>query len=482
MGLKNSKEYKGDASLGLKNSKEYIASLKDGRVTYWNGERIDDITTHPLFKTAIEIAASDYDYADPDRRNATVYVAENGREANRIFQIPTEEEHLRRRVEMFHASSIVAQVTGVYMALLSAKDAVASINPSYAANIQAIYQYARDNDLRAAEVITDPKGDRKRRANEQDDPDLYLRIVSRDAEGIVVRGAKLHITGASLCHELVVLPTKGMKPEEADYAVAFSIPVNTKGIAIINKSFARAEAPEFDAPLSAHHAIPEGFVVFDDVFVPWNRVFLAGEVDLAGKLTQSLGLWERTGGLTEAAQRAEIFVGLAQLVAEQQGKERDPGALTTIAELIQFATLLRISLEYACSRYARTESGMIHPDVLAINAGKYYYTSNYHTMVKYLQDLAGGLVITLPSVKDLQNPQSGAYIRKYLHTKPDVSVEARMRVFNAIRDMTADSYGGWLLVTALQAGGGLNAGRIMLYRAFDLRAAREAAKRVAGIL
>lgn len=467
--------------MGLKTSREYVESLRDGRVTYWNGERIEDITTHPLFKSAISIAAADYDYSAPSRRAATVYVAEDGSEANRIYQIPTEEEHLRRRIDMFHASSIVAQVTGVYMALLSAKDAVAAVNQQYADNIKGVYEHARANDLRAAEVITDPKGDRKRRAHEQDDPDLYLRIVSRNADGIIVRGAKLHITGASLCHELVVLPTKGMKAEEADYAVAFSIPVNTQGVSIINKSFARAEATEFDSPLTALNAIPEGFVIFDDVFVPWSRVFLAGEIALAAKLTQSLGLWERTGGLTEAAHRAKVLTGLAQLVAEQQGKERDPGVMSTIAELIQFATMLRITLAYACSNYARTPSGMIHPDVLAVNAGKFYYTSNYHAMVMRLQDLAGGLVITLPSVKDLENPQSGAYLRKYLHTKPEVDIKARMRVFNAIRDLTADSYGGWLLVTALQAGGGLNAGRIMMSRSFDMQAAREAALHAAGI-
>jgi 4-hydroxybutyryl-CoA dehydratase/vinylacetyl-CoA-Delta-isomerase len=467
--------------VGLKTSQQYIASLNDGRVTYWNGESIGNVSQHPLFEEAVAIAAADYDYDAPGRRDATVYVAEDGSNANRIFQIPIEEEHLHKRIEFFQASSIVAQVTGVYMALLSAKDAVAAVNPRYAENIEAVYKYARDNDLRAAEVITDPKGDRKRRAHEQDDPDLYLRIVSRNHEGIVVRGAKLHITGASLCHELVVLPTKGMKPEESDYAVAFSIPVNTKGVSIINKSFARGETKEFDSPQTSHHAIPEGFVIFDDVFVPWNRVFLAGEVDLAGKLTQSLGLWERTGGLTEAAHRAEVFVGLAQLVAEQQGKDRDPPIMSTIAELIQFATMLRIALEYACSRFARTPSGMIHPDILAINAGKFYYTSNFHAMIMRLQDLAGGLTITLPSVKDLENPVTGAYLRKYLHTKAGVDIESRMRVFNTIRDMTADSYGGWLQVTALQAGGGLNAGRIMLYRAFDMKRARESARHAAGI-
>ena len=466
--------------MGLKSAQEYIESLRDGRVTYWAGERIDDITVHPLFRDAIRIAAADYDYDSPGREAAS-YVAEDGTRAHRIYQIPTEEEHLHRRIDMFNMSSIVAEVTGVYMALLSARDDVAKVNPRYAANIEAVYKYARDNDLRAAEVITDPKGDRKRRAHEQDDPDLYVRIVSRNDEGIVVRGAKLHITGASVCHELVVLPTKGMKPEESDYAVAFSIPVNTKGVSIINKSFARPDGIEFDSPMTAHNAIPEGFVVFDDVLIPWDRVFLAGEVDLAGKLTQSLGLWERTGGLTEAAHRAEIFVGLAQLVAEHQGKDRDPATMGSIAELMQFATMLRVTQEYACANYATTPSGMIHPNILAINAGKFHYASHYHAMVKILQDLGGGLVITLPSLKDLENPESGAYLRKYLHTKPGVDIEDRMRVFNTIRDMTADSYGGWLLVTALQAGGGLNAGRIMLNRAFDIGHARKIAMKAAGI-
>ena len=188
-----------------------------------------------------------------------------------------------------------------------------------------MYRYCRDNDLRAAEVITDPKGDRKRRAHEQDDPDLYVRIVERTKDGIVVRGAKLHITAASLVHELVVMPTKGMRQDEKDYAVSFSIPVNTKGVNIINRSFAPAELNAFDYPASAHHSMPEGFVVFDDVFVPWDRVFLAGEVQLASRLAQSLGLWERTGGVIEAVRLSELFVGLAQLVTEHQGKEQRPG-------------------------------------------------------------------------------------------------------------------------------------------------------------
>jgi 4-hydroxybutyryl-CoA dehydratase/vinylacetyl-CoA-Delta-isomerase len=464
----------------LKTPEEYIASLNDGRVTYWDGEKIDDITRHPRFRVPIAVAARDYDHKDPRRKEVMTYADETGSRSHRVFQIPRSEDDLNKRVQMMHEMSIVGGVTGVFMALMSVKDAVAEANPKYAENIERMYRYVRDNDLRAAEVITDPKGDRKRRAHEQDDPDLYVRIVKRTDEGIVVRGAKLHITAASLVHELVVMPTKGMRQDETDYAVSFSIPVNAPGVKIINRSFAPAELNTFDYPASSHHSMPEGFVVFDDVFVPWERVFLAGEVRLASVLAQSLGLWERVGGVVGSVESSKLFVGLAQLVTEMQGKERDAIAQSSIAELICYAEMLRMGLDYACSHFERTPSGMIHPNILAINAAKYYYAANYHNAVKYLQDLSGGLVITLPTETDLRNPESGKYIRKYLHTRQDVDVEDRMRVYNLIRDLTADAYGGWHLVVALQAGGGLNAQRIMMNRTYDMAAAREAALVAAG--
>ena len=466
--------------MGLKTPEEYVESLRDGRVTYWDGERIDDITTHPKFRIPIAVAARDYDYADPARREVMSYVTEEGERAHRVFQIPRDEHDLETRIELMHDMSIVGGVTGVFMALMSVKDAVAEVNPQYAANIERMYRHVRDNDLRAAEVITDPKGDRSRRAHEQDDPDLYVRIVSRNDEGIVVRGAKLHITAASLVHELVVMPTKGMRQDEKDYAVSFSIPVGAPGVSIINRSFAAPELNSFDYPASGHHSMPEGFVVFDDVFVPWDRVFLAGEVQLASRLAQSLGLWERTGGLVGSVGASRLFVGLAQLVTEMQGKERDAICQNTIAELICYAEMLRMSLDYACKHYETTPSGMVHPNALAVNASKYYYAANYHDAVKKLHDLAGGLVLTLPAEADLRNEASGRYIRKYLATKPGVDVETRMRVYNLIRDLTADAYGGWHLVVALQAGGGLSAQRVMMNRIYDMAGAKAAALAAAG--
>lgn len=467
--------------MALKTAAQYVESLRDGRVTYREGQRVADITQDPYFAVPIALTAADYGYDDPKLGALRRYTTETGEEAHRIYQIPRSEEDLAKRVELLLNTGIGTAVSGVYMALMSVKDDVAAVNPRCAENIERMYRYCRDNDLRAAEVITDPKGDRKRRAHEQDDPDLYVRIVERRDDGIVVNGAKLHITAASLIHELVVMPTKGMRQDETDYAVSFSIPVNTPGVTIINRSFATAELNAFDYPASSHHSMPEGFVVFDNVFVPWDRVFLAGEVQLASRLAQSLGLWERTGGLIEAVRMTELFVGLAQLVTEMQGKDRDPVAQSSIAELITYAEMLRMSLDYACRHFETTPSGMVHPNTLAVNAAKYYYAANYHQTIRYLHDLSGGLVLTLPLEADLRNEESGRYIRKYLHTKPEVDVETRMRVYNMIRDLTADSYGGWQFVVALQAGGGLPAQRVMMNRTYNMAQAKARALAAAGV-
>src|SRR5215475_14598831 len=465
----------------LKTPQQYIESLRDGRVTYWDGERIDDITTHPRFQVPIAMTARDYNYDDPEYRSIRRYQTEDGGSAHRIYQIPHSEKDLADRVEMMGNSAISTLTTGVFMALMSVKDQVAEVNPQYAGNIERMYKYARDNDLRAAEVITDPKGDRSRRAHEQDDPDLYVRIVDRNKDGIVVRGAKLHITAASVIHELVVMPTKGMRQDEKDYAVSFSIPVNAPGVKIINRSFAPAELNPFDYPASAHHSIPEGFVVFDDVFVPWERVFLAGEDRLAGVFARSLGLWERTMGMVDAVEKAEIMIGLALLVSEHQGKGGKDDVQSAVAEMVCYAQLIRMSLDWACANYEQTPSGMVHPNVLGINVGKYYFAANFHGIVQKLHDLGGGLVLTLPKEADLRNPESGKYLRKYLHTSPDVDVEERMRIYNLIRDLTADAYGGWNLVTTIQAGGGLPAQRVMMNSIYDLARAKAKAQRAAGI-
>lgn len=467
--------------MALKTPEQYRESLRDGRVNFMHGERIDDVTTHPDFKVPVETASQDYDYESPGMRDVRTYTTEDGAEAHRVYQIPRTEEDLHKRLEMMHHTSILGGTTAVYMALMNARAQLGGVNAQYSDNVEAIYRHARDNDLRAVEAITDAKGDRGRRPVDQDDRDLYTRIVDRNADGIVVRGSKLHITAAALCHDIVVMPTKAMGPGEEEFSVSFSIPANTEGVKTINQAYAHPDMSTFDYPLSGRHNMPEGFIIFDDVLVPWERVFLAGEHQLAGVFAHSLGLWERIGGLVGMVERSKLLVGITQLLAEYHGITKASHIQEKITELIFYAEMLRMALDNSVRNYQTTEDGMVYPSPLEINVGKYYGASNWHTMVRHVHDISGGIVVTLPSEADLRNEETEAYLRKYLHTKSDVDVEDRMKLINLIRDLTADAYGGWELVTTIQAGGGLAAQKIVTYRSYDLDSAKEAAKEAAGI-
>ncbi|MFP6616730.1 MAG: 4-hydroxyphenylacetate 3-hydroxylase N-terminal domain-containing protein [Candidatus Hydrogenedentota bacterium] len=463
----------------MKTPEEYVESLRDGRELYIDGRKVEDVTTDPNFEVPIAYAARDYDY--DDRRELRTYTTGDGEVGNRLFQIPMNKEQLETRVELLrHVSIISGTISGLF-ALLNVRDTLGQIKPEYAQNVENLYNHCRDNDLRIAEVITDAKGDRSRHPLQQDDPDLYLHVVERRDDGIVVRGAKLHITGASLVHELIVLPTKSMSEGEEDYSVAFSVPVNTPGVKIINRDYAEPGRSTFDYPISGTRSMPEGFIVFDDVFVPWDRVFLCGEYQYAGTIAHALGLWERVGGLIAMVEQSRLMVGIAQLLADYNGISRASHVIDKITELIFYAEMLRMSLDASIRDFKTTESGMVYPNDMNINVGKYYGASNYHSMVRHLHDLCGGQVITQPVEADYRNPELTPYFEKYFHTKEGVAVEDRMKLYNLLRDLTADTYGGWEFVTTLQAGGGLAAQKIVSYRGYDLEGARDLAKQRAGI-
>ena len=468
--------------MGLKNPKWYRESLNDGRVTYIAGESVPDITKNEWFDVAVANAAEDYVYDDPATKDIRTYTTDEGNLAHRIFKVPMSVEDLEKRIQMSQITGIATGVTAVFMALYNIKDQVAKVNGQYAENIERMYKHCRDNDLRADQCITDAKGDRSRHPKDQDDPDLYMRIVDKNSDGIIVRGAKLHITGASLVHEQTVMPTKAMGPGEEQWSVSFSIPTNTKGVRIINRAYAHPNLSEMDYPISARHNAPEGFVVFEDVFVPWDRVFLAGEYQLAGVLAHSLGLWERIGGLMGMVNRSRLLVGTAQLLCEMNGIHKASHIQEKISDLVFYAEMLRMSLDHAVRNYKVTETGMVYPDPMAVNVGKFYGASNWHNMVQKLHDMSGALVLTLPTEADYRNEEVTKTLDKYLHTKNDVIVEDRMRVYNLIRDLTADSFGGWELVTTLAAGGGLAAQRIVTMREYDLDGAKDVARQAAGII
>ncbi|MBS44338.1 MAG: 4-hydroxyphenylacetate 3-hydroxylase [Nocardioides sp.] len=451
---------------------QYQASLDDGRATYFEGERVHDLPGHPLLGTVVRNVADGYDWL--------ALKAVDG--VSPVSGIPTTPEQLREKVELVHSAGMMAHVNYTsLMTLTTAASRLSHLGEEYAGRINAFVADAQERDIRVTQCITDAKGDRSLSPARQADPDAYLRVVDRQADGVVIRGAKLHITAASFGHELMVIPTKAMKPGEEDYSVAALVPVNAPGVKIINTTYAPRHEDLSGFPMSGQEHFPEGFVIFDDVFVPNDRVFLDGETGSAAVFAHSLGLWERLGGLSSMADGADLLVGYAQLIAEANGLDRISHVREKIAEMIIHATVVRACLEAALTHAETGVFGAVFPNELYTNAGKYTGATEYNTLVRHLHDIAGAAVVTAPSVADLDNPEVGGLARKYMSTKPEVDGEYRTRLFHAIRDLTADSYGGWKQVTNVQAGGGLYAQRIVTRKHYDLEAAKHAALAAAGL-
>ncbi|MDH4147183.1 MAG: 4-hydroxyphenylacetate 3-hydroxylase [Acidimicrobiia bacterium] len=452
---------------------QYKASLDDGRATYFEGQRVDDLPGHPILGSAVNGVATGYDWLKTQA---------SGNGDNPLMTVPTSPDELRAKVDMVHHAGMLAHVTySSIMTLITAAGRISDTSPDYVERINAYVEDMQRTDVRITQCITDAKGDRSRPPGKQDDPDAYVRVVDRSKDGVVLRGAKLHITGASLGHELMTIPTKSMKPGEEDYSIACSVPVNAPGVKIVNTTYAPRHHDTRDFPISGLNHAPEGFVIFEDVFVPTERVFLDGETAHAGTFAHCLGLWERLGGLSALADGADILVGLAQLVSEANGLAGVAHIREKISEMIIHATVIRACLEAALSHAESGVFGAVFPNELYTNAGKYTGAANYSLMVRHLHDISGGSVLTAPGVADLENPDTGALVRKYMGTSKSVDGEYRVKLFHAIRDLTADAYGGWLAVTNIQAGGGLYAQRIVTRKHYDLDGAKRMALAMAGM-
>lgn len=452
---------------------QYKKTLDDGRATYFEGEKVTDLPSHPVLGTVVDNVAAGYDW-----------LAERAVDgASPLSGVPRTSDELREMTSLVHHAGMMAHVNYTsLMTLSTAAGRLTGTGQQYVERLQAFVREAQERDVRVTQCITDAKGDRSLPPAKQPDPDAYLRVVDRTSDGVVVRGAKLHITAASFGHELLTIPTKAMRPGEEQYAVAAMIPVNAPGVKIINTAYAPRHDDQRSFPMSGVEHFPEGFVIFDDVFVPNERVFLDGEVESAAVFAHSLGLWERLGGLSSMADGADVLVGFAQLIAEANGLQRISHVREKIAEMIIHASVVRACLEAALTHAETGELGAAFPNELYTNAGKYTGATAYNTMVRHLHDIAGGAVVTAPSIADLENPEVGGLARKYMSTRPEIDGEYRTRLFHAIRDLTADAYGGWKQVTNVQAGGGLYAQRIVTRKHYDLDSAKHAALVAAGIV
>jgi aromatic ring hydroxylase len=460
---------------------------------FFRGERVDDVTRHPVMGVAVQHASIDYQLAeDPAHRDLTVVSDQTG-EYSRYYQIPrTSDDLLARSALIEHATAaggtlvvLIKEIgTDALFGLMRVAPSLdAKYGSAYEQRVVDFYHHCRSNDLAVAVAQTDVKGDRLLGPAAQRDPDLYVRIVERRADGIVVRGAKAHTSVSTNANELIVLPTRAMSEADRDYAVSFAIPIDTPGLVLLASAYDSAgpQSAASERPIASRHKMMETTTVFENVFVPWERVFLAGEYEFAGPLALAFVEHHRFTAVSYKLPLVDALVGSAMLMADLNGTAKAGHVKEKIVQLISYAETLRGLTHYAAIKSTPKARGIAVPDPLYVNMAKYHFAHGYHEAVRHVQDIAGGALVTGPGAEDLTSAQTAPYYERYYAGRAGVSGAERLKALSLVRDLVASEFGTYQEVLAVHAEGSLEAEKLMLFRSYDPRPALEFVRGLAGM-
>lgn len=468
----------------LRTADEYRRGLEDGRTLFYRGQRVANVNEVPALRVAVDHAAHDFDMVnDPAFRElAVVTDPATGQEHSTYYKIPRDADDLLQRMRLIDASTAEG---GTVVTLIKeiGTDATFALLRKLQGEARekalAFHEHCRDNDLAVAVAQTDVKGDRSVGPGKQADPDLYVRVVEENADGIVVRGAKCHTTSSANADEIIVLPTRAMGPGDEDYAVAFAVPIDTPGLELYVSSYSGREHNEFEFPLSSGHKLLESLTVFNDVFVPWDRVFLCREPELAGSVALTFVEYHRFTAVSYKLPLLDAFVGGAALMADMNGVAKAGHIRDKLTHLIAYSENVRALTEMAALR-ARVEEGIAYPDPMTTNLAKFTFASGYHQALEWVQDCAGGLLVTAPGGDDWASDEVRPVLEKYFKAAKGTA-EDRLRLMHVISDLTARDLGGYHAVLAVHAEGSIEAEKMQILRAFDPTRAYAYTRKIAGI-
>jgi len=475
----------------LKTKEEYIESLKRKKPTiYMFGEKIEDRVNHPLLKPHIDVMGLTYELARDPRYEelATARSHLTGEKINRFTHIHQNTDDLIKKVQMTRMYARYCCCIQRCMAI-DALNALSIITyeidkkykTDYFERLNNYIRFFQKEDVAATCAMTDVKGDRSLRPADQADKDLYVRVVEKREDGIVVRGAKAHTTAAIASNEIIVMPTRAMRDKDKDYAVAFAVPVDAPGLKFVARSTVPREMGKIDAPFRTRWGVTEALTIFDDVFVPWERVFMCGEWEFAGPAAELFAIYHRHSYCGCKPGVTDVLIGIAALLAEYNGVENAAHIQGKLVDMACTAEQI-----YACGIAASVRGkpmgpGTYVPDITFVNIGKYIAGTHIYDEIYRVHDIAGGLAVTCPSEKDYFHPEVKPYLEKYLKGKADVPTEHRIRAFKLCEDLAVHGFAGWLMVASCHGGGSPEAQRITIYRSYDFKKRKEIAKCLAGI-
>jgi aromatic ring hydroxylase len=470
--------------LPLRTAEQYVDALRDGRTVFYKGKAVGDVTSDPELRIAVDHAALDY-LLTADARHHQLAVAtdpESGEPYSAYYRIPRSAEDLLARSRLIEAATaeggtLVTLIREIGSDALFALQRV--LEGEELARAEAYWRHCRDNDLAVAVAQSDVKGDRALGPRQQADPDLYVRVVDEDANGVVVRGAKVHTSVSANADEIIVVPTRAMTADDAPYAVAFAVPVATEGLSLYVSSYAAGERDKLEFPLSSRHKMLETLTVFDDVFVPWERVFACREPAVAGPLALTFVEYHRFTAVSYKLPLLDALVGSAIAIAEMNGVATAGHVRDKVARLITYAETVRGLTELAARRCRLGKRGIAYPDPLTTNIAKYNFATGYHEAIELVQDCAGGLLVTGFGGADWDSPDVRPVLEKYLASRSPA--EERVRMMHLISDLTARDFGGYHAVLAVHAEGSIEAEKLQILRSYDPGPATSYVRRLAGL-
>ncbi len=481
--------------MALMTGEQYIESIRKLNMEiYMFGKRVENPVDDPILRPSLNSVRMTYDLAQlPEYEDIMTAVSpETGERINRFTHIHRSTKDLIKKVKM---QRLLGQQTAACFQRCVGMDA---FNAEYATtyemdqkygthyfeNFKKFMFYCQENDLTVDGAMTDPKGDRGLAPHAQPDPDLYLRIVERREDGIVVRGAKAHQTGIINSHEVIVMPTCSMGPDDKDYAVSFAVPVDTKGIFMVigrqSCDTRKRENSDMDVG-NAEFGGVEALVVFDDVFVPNERIFMCGETDYAGMLVERFAGYHRQsyGGCKVGV--GDVLIGAAAVAADYNGAARASHIKDKLIEMTHLNETL-YCCGIACSAEGHaTDSGNYIIDLLLANVCKQNVTRFPYEIVRLAEDIAGGLMVTAPSEADFRDEKLGPVIEKYLKGVADVSTENRLRILRLIENLSLGTAAVGYRTESLHGAGSPQAQRIMIARQGNLAMKKKLAKKIAHI-
>jgi len=441
-----------------------------------DGRAVDCVADDAALAPGVNAVGLSYAFALREDTAPLMRVDAHGGGYNRMLHVPRSDADLLQKLE---AVRLICRYTGCAQRYL-AGDALAGIlqaaaavdadgrGGEYLARARAYHEHIRSRDLAVGIAMTDAKGDRSLRPHAQPNLDSHVRILERRADGIVISGTKAIVTGAPYMHELLVMPGRTMTEADADFAVCCAVPVDADGLTMVARPAGRPG--EAAALFSNRYGQSTAVCLFDRVFVPWERVFLAGEWSHSATLTYAYATHHRHTCIAARAGFGDLLIGAGALMTEANGldSERAPGLRNAMTDLIKI-----VEGFYACgvaaSVYGTLEAeGIVMPEVVFSNIGKLLLATQIYDMQRLAHEVSGGLVVALPGPAEDHNPATAGRLSEVLAGRSDIPYEKRIAVARFIEDLTASYQSGWYSLISLHGGGSPQAMKNEIFRRYPV--------------